>query len=292
LNSSESANGVNIRQASAEDAGRCGHICYEAFTAISVQHRFPPDIPSPEVGIGFLQTLFAHPGFYSVVAEINGQVVGSNCLDERSEIAGVGPITVTPDLQNRSVGRMLMQAVIDRAYERSFPGVRLVQAAFHNRSLSLYTKLGFDVREPLSVLQGGPIGKVPDGWSVRAATEADLGAAAQLCESVHGHHRSGELRDSIHQGQASVVERAGRITGYSSGLGFFGHSIGETNLDLQALIGAADQFSGPGILMPTRNAPLLRWCLAHGLRVVEPMSLMTMGLYNEPKGAYLPSIAF
>jgi len=39
-----------------------------------------------------------------------------------------------------------MEAVLERAKQRGFAGVRLVQAAFHNRSLSLYTKLGFDSR--------------------------------------------------------------------------------------------------------------------------------------------------
>lgn len=292
MNSSTATNEIRIRRASPEDADLCGRICYEAFTAINEQHRFPPDIPSVDVGVGFLKILFGHPGFYSVVAEIDGKVVGSNCLDERSIIAGVGPITVVPHVQDRSVGRMLMRAVLERADERSFPGIRLVQAAFHNRSLSLYTKLGFDVREPLSVVQGGPIGKVPNGWIVRAATEADLGATAQLCEAVHGHHRSGELRDAIHQRTATVAEHGGRITAYSSGLGFFGHAVGESNLDLQALLGGAKAFSGPGILVPARNSSLLRWCLENGLRVVEPMTLMTMGLYNEPKGAYLPSVAF
>lgn len=284
--------GVCIRRASPEDALLGGQICYEAFTEISEQHRFPPDIPSAEVSTGLLQMLFAHPGFYCVVAEINGEVVGSNCLDERSAIAGVGPITVRPGAQNRSVGRKLMRAAIDRAYECSFPGIRLVQAAFHNRSLSLYTKLGFETREPLSVLQGPALQKVPNGWKVRPAREADLGATAQLCEAVHGHHRTGELRDAIHQHGASVVEREGRITAYASVLGFFGHAVAESNSDLQALIGAADKFSGPGILVPTRNSSLLRWCLENGLRIVEPMMLMTMGLYNEPKGAYLPSITF
>lgn len=292
MNGSSIANGINIRQAVPEDAGLCGQICYEAFTAINEQHRFPPNIPSVEVGVGFLKMLFAHPGFYSVVAELDGQVVGSNCLDERSTIAGVGPITVTPDVQNRAVGRALMQAVMDRADDRSFPGVRLVQATFHNRSLSLYTKLGFDAREPLSVVQGPPVRRVPEGWKVRAARGGDLNATAKLCEAVHGHHRSGEVRDAIHQSQAVVVEQGGRITAYSSGLGFFGHSVAESNLDMQALIGAAEQFSGPGILVPTRNSSLLRWCLDSGLRIVEPMTLMTVGLYNEPKGAYLPSIAF
>jgi GNAT superfamily N-acetyltransferase len=292
MNSATAVNEILIRRASPGDAYLCGRICYDAFATINEQHRFPPDIPSVDVGIGLLKILFAHPGFYSVVAEVDGKVVGSNCLDERSTIAGVGPTSVVPHVQNRSVGRMLMRAVIDRAYERSFPGVRLVQAAFHNRSLSLYTKLGFDVREPLSVVQGPPIGKMPDGWIVRAATEADLGATAQLCEAVHGHHRSGELRDAIHQRTASVAEHGGRITAYSSGVGFFGHSVAESNLDLQALLGGAESFSGPGILVPARNSTLLRWCLENGLRVMQPMTLMTMGLYNEPKGAYLPSVAF
>jgi|SRR3954454_9924288 len=292
MSGSSIATEINIRQAVPEDANLCGQICFEAFTAINEQHRFPPDIPSAEVGMGFLKMLFAHPGFYSVVAEVDGQVVGSNCLDERSIIAGVGPLTVMPSAQNRAVGRALMQAVLDRAYDRSFPGVRLVQAAFHNRSLSLYTKLGFDTREPLSVVQGPAIRKVPDGWKVRPARGSDLNATAKLCEAVHGHHRSGEVRDAIHQSQAMVVEQGGRITAYSSGLGFFGHSVAESNPDMQALIGAAEQFSGPGILVPTRNSSLLRWCLENGLRIVEPMTLMTVGLYNEPKGAYLPSIAF
>jgi hypothetical protein len=68
--------------------------------------------------------------------------------------------------------------------------------------------------------------------------------------------------------------------------------VAESNLDLQALIAAAEGFGGPGILVPTRNAELFRWCLANGLRVVEPMTLMTVGLYNEPAGAYLPSITY
>jgi hypothetical protein len=37
---------------------------------------------------------------------------------------------------------------------------------------------------------------------------------------------------------------------------------------------------------------LLRWVLDHGLRIVQQSTLMTMGLYNEPAGAYLPSIRF
>ena len=185
-----------------------------------------------------------------------------------------------------------MRAVMDRADEREFPGVRLVQAAFHNRSLSLYTKLGFDSREPISVMQGPAIKRVPEGLVVRRAQEADLEGATRVCQQVHGHSRAGELRDGIGQGTALVVERQGRTTGYASALGFFGHAVGESNLDLEALIANAEGFSGPGMLIPTRNSYLFRWCLEHGLRVLYPMTLMTRGLYNEPAGAYIPSILY
>ena len=68
--------------------------------------------------------------------------------------------------------------------------------------------------------------------------------------------------------------------------------MGRTNYDLQALIAGAPSFLGPGIIVPTRNAALFRWCLENGLKVVEPMTLMTRGLYNEPAGAYLPSVLY
>jgi predicted N-acetyltransferase YhbS len=281
-----------IRRAKPADAAASGKICYEAFYRVNANHGFPPDLPSIEPAVDVLATMFGHSGFFCVVAEDDGRIVGSNCMDERSTIAGIGPITIDPGAQNRGVGRKLMQAVLNRARERKFPGVRLVQAAFHGRSLSLYTTLGFDVREPLSVMQGPAIKKSLEGCSVRPATPADLEACNRVCLQVHGHDRGGDLADSIGQGTSAVVERGGRITAYCSNMAFFGHTVAESNLDLQALIAAADGFGGPGILVPTRNTELFRWCLANGLRVVEPMTLMSLGLYNEPAGAFLPSILY
>jgi predicted N-acetyltransferase YhbS len=283
---------LTIRQATPDDVAICGRICYEAFRKISSEHNFPPDFPSVDIPTDILSMMFSHPGFYCVVAEENGGIVGSNCLDERSAIAGVGPITIDPKAQNKGVGRKLMEAVLTRAEERRFPGVRLLQAAFHNRSLSLYTKFGFDVREPISTMQGPPIKKRTESYTVRPATKSDVAGCNRLCQKVHGHDRGGELADAVEQGSAVVAERAGRITAYATAMAFFGHAVGESNADLQALIANANAFEGPGILVPTRNAPLFRWCLEHGLRVVQPMTLMTIGLYHEPQGAYLPSILY
>jgi Acetyltransferase (GNAT) family len=236
--------------------------------------------------------MLGHPGFYSLVAEVDGQVVGSNFLDERSPIVGVGPITVAPAVQDDGIGRTLMDGVLVRAVDRGAPGVRLVQAAYHNRSLALYAKLGFSVQESLACMQGPAVSMPVPGYAVRSATPEDIAACDALCRRVHGHHRHGEVADAVNQNGALVVEHDGRISGYSTGLAFFGHTVGETNEDLKALIGAASEFAGPGILVPLANSELVGWCLASGLRVVQLMTLMTIGLYNEPAGSYLPSIYY
>ena len=61
---------------------------------------------------------------------------------------------------------------------------------------------------------------------------------------------------------------------------------------LAALIAAAPEVGGPGFLLPASNGEIARWALGHGFRVVQAMTLMTLGLYNESRGAYLPSILY
>lgn len=283
---------LHLRHGGPSDAEICGTICYEAFKTIAEHHHFSPDFPTPAVAIEFFAYLLSRSDIHSVVAEVEGQVVGSNFLWENADIAGVGPITVNPSVQNGSVGRRLMEHVIGRGQEARFAGIRLVQAAYHNRSLSLYTKLGFNACEPLSTMQGPVLGIEIPGNPVRPAVEADVADCNRLCLQVHGHDRGAELLDAIKQRTATVVECEGRITGYATVVGFFGHAVAEDNENLKALIGAAPGFPGPGFLLPTRNSDLLRWCLVNGLRVVQPMTLMSMGLYHEPKGAFLPSVLY
>jgi predicted N-acetyltransferase YhbS len=283
---------VVVRTAAPEDAPACGQICYDAFSTINAAHGFPCDFPGSEASTGLLSMMFSMPDFFCVVAEVDGRIMGSNCLDERSAIRGVGPITIDPGAQNLGVGRKLMQVVMDRANERGAPGIRLVQAAFHNCSLSLYTSLGFDIREPLSCMQGRTLERNIPGCVVRPAKSDDADACNALSRQVHGFDRGVELAQAIEQGTARVVERGDRVTGYTTHLGFFGHSTAESNVDLQSLIASAESFAGPGILVPSRNHVLLRWCLENGLRVVQPMTLMSAGLYSDPSGAWLPSILF
>jgi len=283
---------TTIRPARTTDAAECGRIIYAAFTDIADRHGFSRPFPSPEVATGLATMRLTNPGFYGVVAEEEGDIFGSNFVYLRSPVAGISPITVDPAAQNRRIGRTLMQAVMDHATAQGKPSIRLVQAAYNNGSLCLYTTLGFQTKAPLSVMNGSPLNLHFPGYDVRRGTMADLAACNRICHAVHGFDRGDELRDAIAASTATVVEHLGRITGYATGIAFFAHAVGETNQDLKALIGAAPIFAGPGFLVPTQNYDLFAWCLANGLRLVMPMTLMSIGLYSEPDGAWLPSVVY
>ncbi len=281
-----------LRRGVPADADACGQICFDAFGTISRTHAFPTNFPQREMALGLVTMMLTHPGFYGVVAESKGAVVGSNFLDERGHVFGLGPITVAPDRWDSGVGRALMEHALQRATERRAAGVRLLQTAYHTRSLALYASLGFAVREHVACVQGPAIRRAVPGYEVRAAVASDRPACDAVCRRVHGHDRSAELADAISQGTALVVEHDGRVVGYSTVMAFFGHTVGESDEAVTALIGAAHSFGGPGILVPTSNVPLLQFCLGGGRKIVELLTVMTVGLYSPPAGAYLPSILY
>ncbi|MCC7368428.1 MAG: GNAT family N-acetyltransferase [Chloroflexi bacterium] len=282
---------LTLRPAHRDDAHPLGRICYEAFEVIGRAHNFPGSFRHAAAAADLLLTLIVHPRVYGVVAERDGVIVGSTFVDERSTVYGIGPVTVDPATQNDGVGRAMVQHVLDRAASQGAASVRLVQAAYHARALALYARLGFQVREGLAVMNGPALNLELPGRDVRIATEDDVPACNALCRTIHGIDRGGELLDAIREGTALAVETDGRVTGYASSLSFSGHAVGETADDIKALIGAVPFIPSPGILVPLRS-PLFQWALARGLRVGVVMNLMSVGLYNEPSGSYLPSVLY
>jgi GNAT superfamily N-acetyltransferase len=287
------ASAVQIRRARPEDAAICGTICWDAFNTVADQYNAPREMPpDPKLAIGLLTMMFSHPRFYCVVAEQDGRVLGSNCLDERGPIRGVGPITIDPRAQNAGVGRRLMEVLLERCMQQGALGCRLLQAGYQMRSLSLYTRLGFVERETMVRMQGPAINRIIPEYSFRPGITADVAACNALCFRVHGHERAGELADAIAHGNVTVAENGGRLVGYTTGLNYFGHTVAENNRDLIAILGQASSFEGTGIMVPVRNHEVFRWCLDRGLRSLHLNTLMTIGVYNEPQGAWLPSILY
>ena len=277
-----------------EDVEICGRICYEAFKGIAEGHNFRKDFPSLEMAIWLMGSLLENPGVFNVVAESEGRVIGSNHLMELDAIAAVGPITVDPSAQAKGAGRMLMQAVLDHG--KTHAGIRLLQDSFNMASLSLYASLGFDVREPLVLIEGTLKGETPAGYEVRPIREEDYDACAELCRSVHGFDRLNELRHTPPVPNPFVALRNGRLSAYITAPQMWplNHAVAETEEDMRALLtGAGNQCAEPlSVILPTRQATLFRWCLKNGMKVIKPMTLMSMGEYHEPRGCYLPSVGY
>jgi GNAT superfamily N-acetyltransferase len=262
---------------------------------IAERHNFRPDFPSAEAAIQLAQAFFASPQVFGVVAESDGQIVGSNYLWEYDAIRAVGPITIDPSVQAKGTGRKLMEAVIERG--KGSAGIRLVQDSFNTASLSLYASLGFDVKEPLVMIEGEVKGDVPLDVEVRPIREEDFAACAELALKVHGFERVNELRNTPPFLTSFVAVRKGRVTAYASAPHFWAlnHAIAESEEDMRALLTGAGNLSDSqplSFLLPTRQTDLFRWCLKKGMRVIKPMTLMAMGEYKEPHGCYLPSVGY
>src|ERR687885_2048852 len=146
------ADGALLRPIEPDDADAAARILYEAFARIHDHHRFARDFPTRDAARALVDAFVAHPRIWGVVAERDGRILGSNFLDERGPVRGVGPITVDPDAQARGVGRRLMQAVMERGAGAA--GIRLLQDSFNTLSLALYASLGFEVTEPIALMSG------------------------------------------------------------------------------------------------------------------------------------------
>jgi GNAT superfamily N-acetyltransferase len=285
-----------LRPIEPHDGEAVAEIMYEAFAGIHDRHAFPRDFPTLESAVGVTRGFMRHPSIWGVVAVSAGRILGSNFLDERGPVRGVGPITIHPDAQGRGVGRRLMEAVLERGAGST--GIRLLQDSFNTRSLALYASLGFEVREPVVVMGGTLRSAALPGIEVRPLRDEDLAACGDLHRMVHGFERSNELRDALEAPSLEpfVALRDGRVVAYSTTLTFFpaAHGVAETEQDMCALIaGVLDAGEVPAsFLLPIRQGEVFRWCLAAGLRVVKPMTYMTVGEYRDPGGAWIPSVQY
>jgi GNAT superfamily N-acetyltransferase len=287
---------LRVRPIRADDVGAAGRIAFDAFAGIADRHGFPRDFPDLDDALGLVAAFAEHPAIWGVVAELDGRVVGSNFLDERGEVRGVGPITVDPVVQAAGVGRRLMAAALERAVPAG--SVRLLQDSFNTASLALYSSLGFRVVEQTVLLTGVPVSTGPSGVDVRPLHADDLDACAQLSTAVQGFQRLVELRDALGTPglRPVVARRDGRVVAYATTLADFGlaHAVAETDDDLFALVvGSTGNDAAPAsFLLPLHQHALLRRCITAGLRIVKPMTYMVAGSYRRPRGAWIPSVLY
>jgi len=283
---------ITVREAKPSDIQACGRIMFESFSWIAEKHRFPRELPSIDYATRIANACITQSNTYGVVAECDGRIVGSSFIDERDSILGVGPVSVEVGIQEKGIGRRLMEAVLERG--KHAQGMRLVQDSFNTVSMSLYTSMGFEAKEPLAFLKGNLRSGPVSGVKVRRLKRRDLKACMELCLRVHDIVRTNELKDTLKLSSAFVAIRDGRLTAYTSAVAYWGHGVAETDEDMQALLlGIAATRKEPiEFILPIRQATFFQWCLREGLRVIKPMTLMARGHYQIPRGCFFTSATY
>lgn len=268
-----------------------GDICHRAFSALHDRFGVERDVPDAAVGAMIISQTVTRPDYTGVMAVLDGRIVGSNFLTFADEVAGVGPITVEPELQSKGIGRALMQWAVDEAKQRGIRETRLHQEALNTTSLSLYSSLGFDWRGSTILMQAGPaVSADPDVRPIRAD---DLEAIAALSKSTYGFSRAGDAAQLIHcdiPGFIRVVNGQPRAYLFAT---LFGHAGAVTDDELLSLASQAALHLPPPLarfICPLARPGLFRAALARGHRTVKMLSYMSLGEFTPPPGPHFPSI--
>ena len=285
--------GLQLVQAEPKYVSEMGRICYESFKDLHDRHRFPLDLADAAVARRVLGMLVERKDFYSVVALLGGEVVGSNFLSLSDPVAGIGPVTLEPYHQGLGIGRALMQNVIDYGRSNGMERIRLLQETFNVSSLSMYASMGFDAREEVAFLQAPPA--PAEDPSVRPVTEADLLAVEQLAAKIYKTSRRNEVAAAIRYRFSPLLrERDGRVTGYLIP-GIFGHGVAETEADASVLVGEMARRMPPEaarFFCPLSQASFFRRVLKMGCRTIKVWTLMTIGPYEAPQEVWMPSVLY
>jgi GNAT superfamily N-acetyltransferase len=270
-----------------------GCICFEAFGHLHDLHRVPRDFPEREAAEKAISLFTLRPEFFGVAAEVEGRLAGSNFLSTMDDVGGIGPITVAPGFQGLGIGRGLMEQVLEHAHLKGMREVRLVQEAVNTVSLSLYSSLGFAVRESLGnmIIRASAVSDP----SIRLAKSEDLPQLGKLGERLYGVNRSRELALWLSLDfKVLIRERQGHARGYFIP-GKLGHGAADRIEDLLALIGEAGRLvpaECASFLCPLRNSDLFRDALRAGHRLQKTLNYMTRGKYQPPEGVWTPSYGY
>lgn len=304
-----SANGITIRRLQADDVPEAARVCYEAFTTFNASVSLPPDFPPLEVA-NIPEALLSQgllEGFEGFVAvNEQGAIVGSNLVELRDEVAGIGPISVSTEAAGKGVGRMLMQAVMQAAQRKGMEVVRLHQIANNTASFSLYLGCGFDPSATCGHYEGVCVASMPAGLHFATLAEEHVDACDRLHKLVCGLHRRNDILAMVsHPAPSGVVlDSQGTVVAYSTGAFLSGHSVATSFEAFQALtVGIStkiEELRAAGMPLPpcTFYVPhtypqAMRWLAKNGFKLIRQVVQMGYGTHEQPvTGLYMPAMQY
>lgn len=286
---------ASVRPVTAADVSAVGEVIAVAFNDVFRRHGFPAPWPEPQAA-GIVPSLYiSYPGARGIVAQRDGRVVGLGFVLIRGDKAGIGPVAVAPEEQGSGAGRAIMERLLEEV--RDCSSVRLIQEAFNNVSFSLYSKLGFVVRDvaPLLVAENPRPKPAANPPTVRLMTPADLESVAALDARLTGMQRQPDIALLLGFARQLVCERDGRLTGFLCRVSFGDNTLlapaaAEELDDLKALLCRAVQLPGPRLThlrLTARQHEVLRYVLDAGFVISNVGTYMVRGEWQPPRGAHL-----
>jgi predicted N-acetyltransferase YhbS len=110
--------GVVVRRAAfPEEVEAAVRVCVEAFRAFNDSVGHPEEFPGGRAACGVAAAHAGAPADMELFVAVDGggRVVGTNSIDLRDAVAGIGPLAVSPGGWSAGVGRRLMEACLEAA---------------------------------------------------------------------------------------------------------------------------------------------------------------------------------
>jgi GNAT superfamily N-acetyltransferase len=139
----------------------------------------------------FFEWAVEHPTCFPLVAEADGQVVGTGVGTVNGRVGWVGAIFVAEDRRRNGLGSALSLTVVEELERRGCVTQVLIAT---NEGRPIYERLGFSVHARY-VLETAPDAASPlDDGRVRPYADADFDAIADLDRRATGEDRASILR--------------------------------------------------------------------------------------------------
>ncbi len=177
----------------------------------------------------FLQFTLDHPGCTPLVADVDGQVVGTGVATVNGTVGWVGMIFVDEALRGRGIGTALTEAVIAELETAGCASFALVATPLGR---PIYERLGFRADMDYRVIAAAGLGLAPatlgpgspGGPRLRSLVTDDLPALLALDRAATGEDRAHLLLATLEPGAAVVaVDPDGRVAGYEARTAWGGH---------------------------------------------------------------------
>lgn len=287
--------GVQIVPAIQGHVSDLGRIYYESFKELADLRNTPLGFPDSAAAAQDMYSSLITQDFARLFVVLSDdRPAGSAWLRLADEVAAIEDVNVSPDFQGRGIGRALTKHLIDYAHVNNFDRIRLTQSTANPIALSLYSSLGFEVRDAFVEMQAAP--STCANNSVRPLERADLSAIEVLSRRIYKVSRRKDVEAAMKLGSGVLVlDQGNRLAGYLVfDAVFSGHGVAEAEEDALALIGEAARRSPGGVEFncPLSLSNFLRKALKTGNRAKIIHTIMAIGPYDHPEGVWMPSGAY